>query len=300
MVNFFWRDSQASPSAFGNGKSGYITDRRIALRIRVADGPPQRILDKGQQHMPGEEAWRSSSGERKYYLSNLPATVGLKKLAAAVKARWVCEQAHQQMKEELGLDHFEGRSWQGLHRHALMTMIAYAFLQQQRLKEAKREKRILSGPPQPTLPAIRRTVIKALSRKQAFERCPRKEQGNFVISPMREVISERLYRKFRTLDSEFPGRQNRELNREWRDLNSMLRWISGNIRGCPFRASSNSACKMQIERVYRVVRIIARPIAPFPAIWQFDPAGGRIGGKRPLPEPEVLTPWRHSPNLDKT
>jgi hypothetical protein len=45
------------------------------------------------------------------------------------------------MKEELGLDHFEGRSWQGLHRHALMTMIAYAFLQHQRLKEAQREKK---------------------------------------------------------------------------------------------------------------------------------------------------------------
>ena len=38
------------------------------------------------------------------------------------------------MKEELGLDHFEGRSWHGLHRHALMTMIAYAFLQHRRLK----------------------------------------------------------------------------------------------------------------------------------------------------------------------
>ena len=45
-----------------------------------------------------------------------------------------CEQAHQQLKEELGLDHFEGRSWTGLHRHALMTMIAYAFLQSRRLK----------------------------------------------------------------------------------------------------------------------------------------------------------------------
>ncbi len=41
---------------------------------------------------------------------------------------------HQQMKEELGLDHFEGRSWTGLHRHALMTMIAFAFLQHRRLK----------------------------------------------------------------------------------------------------------------------------------------------------------------------
>lgn len=95
--------------------------------------------------MPGEEAWLvgewRSNGERKYYPSNLPAETALKELAAVIKARWVCEQAHQQMKEELGLDHFEGRSWQGLHRHALMTMIAYAFLQHQRLHKAKREKK---------------------------------------------------------------------------------------------------------------------------------------------------------------
>ena len=50
----------------------------------------------------------------------------MRTLAATIKARWIREQAPQQMKEELGLDHFEGRSWQGLHRHALMTMIAYA------------------------------------------------------------------------------------------------------------------------------------------------------------------------------
>jgi SRSO17 transposase len=62
-------------------------------------------------------------------------------LVAAIKARWVCEQAHQQLKEELGLDHFEGRSWTGLHRHALMTMIAYAFLQSRRLKAAGRKKK---------------------------------------------------------------------------------------------------------------------------------------------------------------
>ena len=131
------------------GTKGPLSARFAALRIRVADGKPQRILDKGQQHMPGEEAWLigewRSSGERKYYLSNLPANANLKRLAAAIKARWVCEQAHQQMKEELGLDHFEGRSWQGLHRHALMTMIAYAFLQHQRLKQAKREKKCGPG-----------------------------------------------------------------------------------------------------------------------------------------------------------
>ena len=61
-------------------------------------------------------------------------------LAATSKARWICEQAHQQLKEELGLDHFEGRSWQDLHRHALMTMIAYAFLQHRRLTQVRRKK----------------------------------------------------------------------------------------------------------------------------------------------------------------
>jgi SRSO17 transposase len=94
--------------------------------------------------MPGDEVWlvgeRRSTGEPKYYGSNLPADTSLKTLAATIKARWVCEQAHQQLKEEPGLDPFEGRSWIGLHRHALMTMIAYAFLQTRRLKAAGRKK----------------------------------------------------------------------------------------------------------------------------------------------------------------
>jgi SRSO17 transposase len=126
------------------GTKGKLKARFAAVRVRTADGPPQRIRDKGQQHLPGDEAWligeQRASGEKKYYLANLPAGTNLRTLAATIKARWVCEQAHQQMKEELGLDHFEGRSWQGLHRHALMTMIAYAFLQHRRLAAARREK----------------------------------------------------------------------------------------------------------------------------------------------------------------
>jgi SRSO17 transposase len=128
-----------------NGTKGRLKARFAALRVRTADGPPQRIWDKGQQHLPGDEAWligeRRASGEKKYYLANLPATTDLRTLAATIKARWICEQAHQQLKEELGLDHFEGRSWQGLHRHALMTMIAYAFLQHRRLAYAGRKKK---------------------------------------------------------------------------------------------------------------------------------------------------------------
>src|SRR6201993_239096 len=127
------------------GTKGKLKARFAAVRVRVADGPQQRIRDKGQQHLPGQEAWLIGeyrmSGEKKYYLANLPAKTDLRTLAAAIKARWICEQAHQQLKEELGLDHFEGRSWQGLHRHALMTMIAYAFLQHRRLAYAGRKKK---------------------------------------------------------------------------------------------------------------------------------------------------------------
>lgn len=123
------------------GTKGRLSARFSALRVRVADGTPQRIHDMGAQHLPGEEVWlvgeHRSTGERKYYLSNLPPDTTMKQLAGAIKARWICEQAHQQLKEELGLDHFEGRSWTGLHRHCLMSMIAFAFLQNQRLKKAK-------------------------------------------------------------------------------------------------------------------------------------------------------------------
>ena len=129
------------------GTKGKLSARFAAVRVRVADGPPQRIHDMGAQHLPGEEVWlvgeHRSTGERKYYLSNLPAHTPIKQLAGAIKARWVCEQAHQQLKEELGLDHFEGRSWKGLHRHALMSMIALAFLQSLRLKQAKGGKKNL-------------------------------------------------------------------------------------------------------------------------------------------------------------
>src|SRR6476660_4199302 len=128
-----------------SGTKGRLKARFAAVRVRTADGPPQRIWDKGQQHLPGDEAWligeHRASGEKKYYLANLPAATSLRTLAATIKAGWICEQAHQQLKEELGLDHFEGRSWHGLHRHALMTMIAYAFLQHSRLTKVGREKK---------------------------------------------------------------------------------------------------------------------------------------------------------------
>lgn len=131
--------------AWRRGTKGRLTCMFAARRVRIAEGHRHRMADNRVQAMPGEEVWlvgeRRSGGEHKYYVSNLPADTTLRQLAAAIKARWVCEQAHQQLKEELGLDHFEGRSWPGLHRHALMTMLAYAFLQSRRLKAAGRKKK---------------------------------------------------------------------------------------------------------------------------------------------------------------
>ena len=138
--------------------------------MRVADGEPNA---RGQ-YLPGDEVWlvgeRRATGEQKYYLSNLPPQTPLRVLAAVIKARWVCEQAHQQLKEELGLDHFERRSWSGLHHHAVLAMIAYAFLQAMRLRQARLDPQQPEGPPpQPSLPALRRALGWFLS---ITRRCP--------------------------------------------------------------------------------------------------------------------------------
>jgi SRSO17 transposase len=123
--------------AWRMGTKGMLAGDFAIVRVRPADG------DEGRDgvHAPGDPAWlvceRLGNGDRKYYLVNLPASASRKSIVAAIKARWSCEQMHQQAKEELGLDHFEGRSWFGLHHHALLTMIAFAFLLHERIRENK-------------------------------------------------------------------------------------------------------------------------------------------------------------------
>lgn len=120
-----------------NGTKGPLEADFLAMRVRVADGTRAREAI----HLPGDEAWlvaeRRDSGEIKYHLANHPEGTSLKVIASAIKARWSCEQAHQQLKEELGLDHFEGRSWTGLRHHVLLAMISFAFLQHLRIAENK-------------------------------------------------------------------------------------------------------------------------------------------------------------------
>lgn len=168
-------DQKWQKLSWRRGTKGRLCCHFAACRVRIADGHKHRMRDGRMQSMPGDEVWlvgeRRATGEQKYYVSNLPADTTLKALASAIKARWVCEQAHQQLKEELGLDHFEGRFWTGLHRHALMAMIAYAFLQSRRLKAAGRKKRVSGPPPQPTMPAIRQAILDIFARPPSL-RCP--------------------------------------------------------------------------------------------------------------------------------
>ncbi len=121
-----WRD----------GTKGPLRGSFAARRVRLGDGGK---ASRGQV-LPGREAWlvcEQRSNERKYYVTSHSASTPLTTVVRAIKARWSCEQAHQQLKEELGLDHFEGRSWRGLHQHALLSLIAFAFLQKERLRENK-------------------------------------------------------------------------------------------------------------------------------------------------------------------
>ena len=71
--------------------------------------------------------WRKD-GTIKYALSNLPSDTTLEQAVGLWKERWQVERGYEQLKGELGLDHFEGRSWPGFHHHATMTFLAYGFL----------------------------------------------------------------------------------------------------------------------------------------------------------------------------
>jgi SRSO17 transposase len=71
------------------------------------------------------------AGEReptKYFLSSLPAVIAITDLVAAAKGRWRVERDYQELKQEIGLGHFEGRGWRGFHHHASLCIAAYGFL----------------------------------------------------------------------------------------------------------------------------------------------------------------------------
>jgi SRSO17 transposase len=84
---------------------------------------------------------------RKYYLLNLDATASLLDLVTVARSRWPIEQQYRELKDELGLDHFEGRSYRGWAHHTVLTAVAFTFLQLER-RRADEDSR-------PTLPTVR-------------------------------------------------------------------------------------------------------------------------------------------------
>jgi SRSO17 transposase len=92
---------------------------------------------------PGKELWllvewpEQSCEPSKYFLCDLPATSSLRRLVQVTKSRWPIEQNYQQLKEQLGLEHYEGRSWNGWHHHVTLVMLAHAFLTLETLRNKK-------------------------------------------------------------------------------------------------------------------------------------------------------------------
>ena len=74
------------------------------------------------------------TGRRKHYFVSLPATASLSQLVRLAHHRWAIEQHYQDFKSELGLDHFEGRSYPGWQHHMVISAVAYAFLQTERMR----------------------------------------------------------------------------------------------------------------------------------------------------------------------
>jgi SRSO17 transposase len=91
---------------------------------RVSTGPEGWLL--GERPVPGER------GDLKWYYSNLPADIPLRRLVELAHSRWPIEQFYEDAKGECGLDHYQGRRWDGLHRHLALVMLAYSFLACQR------------------------------------------------------------------------------------------------------------------------------------------------------------------------
>ena len=124
--------------AWATGTQGPLAARFAAMRVRPAKS-------RGERWLLCERSLRDD--ERKYYLLNLDATASLRQLVTLVRSRWPIEQQYRELKDELGIDHFEGRSYRGWAHHTVLTAIAFTFLQLERRRS--------DDAPRPTLPHVR-------------------------------------------------------------------------------------------------------------------------------------------------
>jgi SRSO17 transposase len=132
---------------WGHGTKGPLEARFAAVRVHIPKSRSERWLLCQESLV---------DGERQYYFSNLPPDTALKTLARIARSRWAIEVQYRDLKTELGLDHFEGRSYPGWNHHAVLAAMTFNFLQLERRR--RRE-------PLPTFPEIRdlmREVMAAL------------------------------------------------------------------------------------------------------------------------------------------
>ena len=94
--------------------------------------------ERGAKDEPRAEEWLliewpdSEAGPAQYWFSTLPKAWSLKQLVNRAKLRWRVERDYQELKQELGLGHYEGRGWRGFHHHATLCLAAYGFLAAER------------------------------------------------------------------------------------------------------------------------------------------------------------------------
>jgi SRSO17 transposase len=109
------------------GTRGELSSRFAAVRVRPAHRDTKRTEPWPEEWLLIE--WPEGDAEpAKYWFSNLPKRSSLKRLVKLAKARWWIERDYQDLKQELGLGHFEGRNWRGFHHHASLCIAAYGFL----------------------------------------------------------------------------------------------------------------------------------------------------------------------------
>jgi SRSO17 transposase len=114
------------------GSRGPMTSRFLALRVRPANIQLRRAAADTQTELPVRwllAEWPAGANEpTDYWLCSLPADTPLAELVRLGKLRWRIEHDYRELKDALGLDHFEGRSWRGWHHHVTLVSVAHAFL----------------------------------------------------------------------------------------------------------------------------------------------------------------------------
>jgi SRSO17 transposase len=104
-----------------------LQSRFAAVRVRPAHRDFERTEPYPEQWLLIE--WPSGEAEpTKYWLATLPAKTKLNQLVRRAKQRWIIERDYEELKQELGLGHYEGRGWRGFHHHATLCIAAYGFL----------------------------------------------------------------------------------------------------------------------------------------------------------------------------